>query len=246
MVGLEDWEKLERLTNIPRLRHSRHTTGQVTRQQRHNSRQSQRQLGWHIPHDEIISLLSAEPLVFNQKNDRKRHSPITEQGHKVANDKREMLSASNSQNGNYERVDKRPDESRNSVEVVTEKLHAETGGVVDGNIIPEHGEDEENQAELREREGVEGFPEETAQAMEFVRIRQDWIHRGADCCVSEAGADDGHEDRGDRDSGQGQTEDLPGLGVGWVVAVVVGGDGAPARCIREVDGEEAEEGTGQT
>lgn len=73
-----------------------------------------------------------------------------------------MLSASNSKDRNDERVDEGPDESGHGVEVVSEELHAETGGVVDCDVVAEHGENEQDEAELGEWEGMEGLSEEAA------------------------------------------------------------------------------------
>jgi len=73
-----------------------------------------------------------------------------------------MLSASDSKDSDDKRVDERPDETGHGVEVVAEQLHAESGGIVDCDVVSQDGEDEEHEAEFREVERVEGFSEETA------------------------------------------------------------------------------------
>jgi hypothetical protein len=160
-----DGNRRGKRTNIPGLRHSCDTTSKIACQKRQNGRETPWQLGWHIPNEEVVSLLASEPLVLNQEDEGERHSPVSKQRHEVADDGRQVLSARNSQDGNHERVDKRPDETRHGVEVVAEQLHAETGGVIDCDVVPQHREDEEHQAELREAERVEGLSDQAAEAV---------------------------------------------------------------------------------
>ena len=76
-----------------------------------------------------------------------------------------MLSSSDGKDCNNKRIDERPDEPGHGVEVVAKELHAETGWVVDCDVVSEHREDEENQAELGEWERMERLSEETAKTV---------------------------------------------------------------------------------
>ena len=132
-----------------------------------------------------------------------------------------MLSAGNGEDGNYDCVDERPDESRNGVEVVAEKLHAKAGGVVDCDVVADDGEDKEDEAEFGEAERVEAFSEQAAEPVVIVCGGQNGIYLRGHSGVSEACPDDGNEDGRDRNAKEGQEEDLPCLGFGGIVAVVV-------------------------
>lgn len=74
-----------------------------------------------------------------------------------------MLAADDGEDGDDERVEERPDETRHCVEVVAEQLQGEAGGVVHGDVVAEYAENEEHEAELREAGWVEGFQKESAQ-----------------------------------------------------------------------------------
>jgi hypothetical protein len=110
----------------------------------------------------------AKELILNQNNDRERHSPVSEQGDEIADNSGQVLTTSDSKDSNNDSVGQRPDETGDSVEVVSEQLQGQAGGVVDSDVISNNGEDEEDEAELREMERVEGFSEQTAESVVLV------------------------------------------------------------------------------
>jgi hypothetical protein len=52
-----------------------------------------------------------------------------------------VLATSDGEDDNNKSIDERPDESRNSVEVMAEKLKTQSGGVVDCDVISNDSED---------------------------------------------------------------------------------------------------------
>ena len=59
-----------------------------------------------------------------------------------------MVLPDNSEDGDDDCDEERPDESRDGVEVVAEQLQAKTRGVVDGDVVAEDGECEQHQTEF--------------------------------------------------------------------------------------------------
>lgn len=131
---------------------------------------------WYIPDIQVVTLASAEPLVLNQKDDCERHRPVSEQGYEIADDCRQVLTTSDSKNGDDNGVDQRPEETGNGVEVMPQKLHAEAGRVVYCDVVSDNGEDEEDKAEFGKAERMEGLSQETAESVVVIRVCENWVY----------------------------------------------------------------------
>lgn len=187
--------------------------------------------------------MSAEPPVLDHEDDGEGDSPVTEQRDKVRDDGGQGILAGDSKDGNHERVEERPDESRDGMEVMAQELYGQARGVVDGDVVPQDGEDQDYETEFGEVEGMVGLTEQATESMVSVRVGQDRIRIGiADRDVPKARPNHSDEDGGDGDTEQREGPDLPRLRVRRVVAVVVRSNRTPARGGREVEGEEGEEG----
>ena len=111
-----------------------------------------------------------------------------------------MFATSDGKNGNHQCVDERPDETGDGMEVVAKKLHGETGGVVDCDVVAQHGEGEHDEAELGEPQGVQGFSDEATEPVVVICGCEDGVYGAADCGVPEAGTNHRDEDSGNGDT----------------------------------------------
>ena len=84
----KEGQRLTRLTNIPCLRHTRHTTSEIPSQQRNNGRKTPRQPTRYIPDIQIIAFDSTEPLVLDKQDQGEGDGPVSQQRDEIANDGR--------------------------------------------------------------------------------------------------------------------------------------------------------------
>ena len=131
-----------------------------------------------------------------------------------------MVFAGNSEDGDDQNDEERPDETRHGVEIVTEELQGEATRVADCYIIAEDGEHEQDKAELGPAEGVIDFSDEAAEAVVRVRVAIRRVTH-AHGSIAQAGADDGNESGGEDDAEQGQREYFPRRCLGRVITVIV-------------------------
>ena len=214
--------------HIPCLAHPRHAPRKIPRQQRQHRRHAQRKPARLVPSAEVIPFVPAEPFVLDEQDERKTDGPVAEQGDEVGDDGAEMVFARDGEDGDDERGRKGPDEAGHRMEIVAQELQAEAIGVVDGDVVAQHGEHEHHEAEFGPAEGVIGDEENAAETVGFVRggVR---IVCDAQGCVAETGADDRGKDGGDRNAEEGEGKDVARGRFSRVVAVVVCGDRAPPR-----------------
>lgn len=119
-----------------------------------------------------------------------------------------MVLARNGENGHDERDEEGPDEARDGVEPVAQELEGEAAGVVDGDVVAQDGEHEEDEGELGPAVGViDGF-DQTAQTMIHVCVIV-WTVGCAYGSVPKASTNDGREDGGDGHTEEGQSKHFP-------------------------------------
>ena len=229
-------------TNIPRLRHTRQAARKVPRKQRDDGRESKRQRLRTVPDQEVVALGATEELVLEQEDDRKADGPVAEKRHEIGHDGREVLLAGDGEHRDDDGKQQRPDQARDRVEVVAEQLDGEAAGVVDGDVVAEHGEREDDERELGPARRMVHGADEAAEAVVRVRVREGG-DRGGDGDVAEEGPHHDGEGHGDEHAEVGEHEDFPPGRADGVLHVVVAGDAAPAGGVGEGEGDHREIGT---
>ena len=217
--------------DVPCLRHARDPTAEVAAQKREDGGDARGQVLRLVPGSEDVAVAAAEELVFDEQDDGEGDGPVAEQGDEVVDDGLQALLAGDGEHGDDDGDEERPDEARDGVEVVAQQLERQPAGVVDRDVVPQHGEGEQDEAELGPADRVVNLEDEAAQGVLVVGVRVGRV-LGEEDGDADGGADGDAEGGGDDDAEEGQGEDLPRGSLGGVVAVVVGGDGAPARCVR--------------
>ena len=116
-----------------------------------------------VPRREVVALLPSEPEVLNEEDERKADGPVAEQGDEIADEGREVVLADNGEDGDNERNEEGPDETWHGVEVVAEQLHAEAGGVVDGDVVANDAKNEKDEGGLGPAEWVVRLAQQAAE-----------------------------------------------------------------------------------
>lgn len=131
-----------------------------------------------------------------------------------------MLLACDGENSNYDDEDEGPEETWNGVEVVAQKLHGQTGGVVNGDVVTKHGERKDDKAEFGPASGMIDRVDEATETVICVRIGV-WLVSRCDGGVAETGPDDDGEGSRDHYAPECEGEDLPKWCCCWEMAIVV-------------------------
>ena len=195
-------------SNVPSLAHTRDTTGEVPDQESHHRGKAPGQLTRLVPSAEIVSFVSSEVFVFDEEDEGEADGPVSQQAHKVADDGREMVLARDGKNGNDERDEEGPDEARDGVEPVAQELEGEAAGVIDGDVVAQDGEHEEDEGELGPAIRVIDSFDQTAQTMILVCVIV-WTVGCAYGSVPQTGTNDRREDCGDGHTEEGQSKHFP-------------------------------------
>ncbi len=74
-------------------------------------------------------------MIFDEQDDREGDGPVAQQADEITDNGRKVVLTGNGKDGNNQRVDEGPDESGHSVEIMSEELQREPGGVVDGDVV---------------------------------------------------------------------------------------------------------------